>query len=80
MGIGRDSANFAKRGIMNFISFIFFLALFVGILYVGHKFFMANYAVDGRYNPLLGLGLVIADWLFCSTLGRYIDEVLLKRG
>jgi hypothetical protein len=79
MGIGRDSANFAKRGIINFISFIFFLALFVGILYYGYKFLVATYGINHPYMTLIIGGLLLGDILFCTTLGKYIDEILLKK-
>ncbi len=79
MGIGKDSADFAKRGIMNFISTIFFLALFVLIIYFGYKFLVATYGINHPYITFMLFGLFFGDVIFCSTLGKYIDEVLLKK-
>ncbi len=78
MGIGKDSANFAKRGITNIVGTIFILGLFVLIMYFGYKFLTTNY----ENNPYLGLmimGLFIGDLAFIKMVGMYIDQVLLKR-
>jgi hypothetical protein len=77
MGIGRDSANFAKKGITNFVLGVAGIGLFVLILYFGYKFLTANYATH-EYYSLMMLGLFVADFAFCIILGRYIEQVLLK--
>lgn len=79
MGIGKDSANFARRGILNFISTVFFLFLFVMILYFGYKILTATYGINHPNMTLMLGGLLLGDILLCTTLGKYIDEVLLKK-
>lgn len=77
MGVGRDSANFFKRGVIGLIKNIFVFGLLILIGYFGYKFISANYAKDANYGLML-MGLFVGDLIFCLIVERYINRVLLK--
>lgn len=77
MGIGRDSANFFKRGVIGFIKTVFVFGLLFLIGFLGYKFISANYATSPNYAGIL-LGFIVGDFIFCIIVERFIDKVLLK--
>ncbi len=78
MGIGRDSADFAKRGIISLVLGVFGIVLFVLIMYFGYKFLSTTYE-NHPYLGLMVIGWFLGDMVFISILSKYVDEVLLKK-
>jgi uncharacterized membrane protein len=77
MGIGRDSANFFKRGLIGLIKIVAVFGLFIMIGYFGYKFISANYAASPNYATIV-FGFFVGDLIFCAIVERFIDRVLLK--
>jgi hypothetical protein len=77
MGIGRDSANFVKNGVISLFFAISGIVLFCLILYFGYMFLGRNY-LESDYFPLMVIGLFLGDAVFCTMLLKYIEEVLFK--
>jgi hypothetical protein len=77
MGIGRDSANFFKRGVIGFIKIVVTFGLLIMIGYFGYKFISANYAASPNYATIL-FGFFIGDFIFCVIVERFMNRVLFK--
>ena len=77
MGVGKNSANFVKKGVIGLIKNIFVFGLLILIGYLGYKFISANYVKDPNYGLML-MGLFVGDLIFCVIVERYINRVLLK--
>jgi len=77
MGIGRDSANFFKRGVIGLMRVVFVFGLLILIGYFGYNFINANYAKSPNYGAIL-LGFFVGDLIFCVIVEKYIIKVLFK--
>jgi hypothetical protein len=77
MGIGRDSANFVKRGILTVLLGVFTIGLTLLTGYFGYKFLRAHYETSPYYTVIL-LGFFVGTMIFGLIVEKYIVQVLFK--